>query len=163
MNTRINGLTKVLLGASVALGSAVIAPTTAEATLGDDATSVRANQGHLGCELRVEKVASGERHVLALSNGTVIRQYLSPAGVVYAVTWHGPRMPNLQEIFGGYAAQLSQRDRIRGGRHNMTLDGTNFMMRATGHGHTFAGRAWVPSLVPAGVDLNALLSTTVTK
>jgi hypothetical protein len=163
MNTRIKGLTRVVVGASVALGSAFVAPTPAQATLGGDAASVQANQSHLGGELRIEKLAYGERHILELSTGTVIRQYVSPTGVVYAVTWHGHRMPNLNEIFGSYAAELSRRDRIRGGRHNMALDGTNFMMRATGHGQTFAGRAWVPSLVPAGVDLDAVLRTTVTK
>jgi len=36
------------------------------------------------------------------------------------------------------------------------------MMRATGHGQTFSGRAWVPSLVPAGVDLDTMLRTAVT-
>jgi hypothetical protein len=163
MNTRISDLARVLVAAGVAVGATVVAPTTARATLGGDAASVAANQKTLGGALRIEKLAYGERHVLELASGTMIRQLVSPTGVVYAVTWHGHRMPDLRELFGSYAAQLSRRDRVKGGRHGMAFTGTDFMMRATGHGQTFAGRAWVPSLVPAGVDLDALLSTPVSR
>jgi hypothetical protein len=160
MRERLVGFRKLVLGGSIALAAVAGAPREAHATLGGVAASVDANRKNLGGVLRIERLAYGERHVLVLPTGMVIRQYLSPSGAVYAVSWHGHRMPNVQEILGSYAEQLSHRDRIKGGRHNMRLTGTDFMMSATGHGQTFSGRAWVPSLVPAGVDLDSILRST---
>jgi hypothetical protein len=44
MNTRINGLAKLIVAAGVALGTVASAPETARATLGGNAASVAANQ-----------------------------------------------------------------------------------------------------------------------
>jgi hypothetical protein len=162
MKKRFVAIGKVIVGVSVTLGCVAGGAATAHATLGGDAVSVQANQKTLGGTLHVETLPYGKLHVIQLPTGMVIRQYVSPAGAVFAVTWHGHRMPNVQEILGNYAEQLAHRDRITGGRHNMALTGTDFMMRATGHGQTFSGRAWVPSLVPAGVDLDTMLRTAVT-
>jgi hypothetical protein len=34
----------------------------------------------------------------------------------------------------------------------MNVDGSDLVIRSAGHNHSFAGRAWVPSLLPAGVN-----------
>jgi hypothetical protein len=151
-------LGKGIVGVNVVLAGVMGVPATAHATLGGDSASVEANRQALGGELRVEKLPYGERYTMLLPMGIVIRQYLSPSGAVYAVTWNGPRMPNLSELFGKYAEQYSHRDRPKGERHHMAFGGNDFMMRASGHMRTFSGRAWVPSLVPPGIDLDSVLS-----
>jgi hypothetical protein len=122
----------------------------ARATLGGDAASIAVNQQRLAATRRMQKIASGERHDLDLASGTVVHEYVSPAGLVYAIAWSGPRMPDLRELLGGYFAQLSSRA-PRGGHHRMALVGSDLVVRSSAHRHTFAGRAWVPSLVPPGV------------
>jgi hypothetical protein len=124
----------------------------ARATLGGDVASVVTNQARLGATRQALKVASGERHELVLPSGIVVRQYLSQSGAVYAVAWSGPRMPDLRELLGPYFAQWEQTDPAqRRGLHHMVMTGTDLVIQSSGHRGSFAGRAWVPSLVPAGV------------
>jgi hypothetical protein len=127
----------------------------AGATLGKDVASVQANEQHLNGARQVRALATGERHDIQLPSGTIVREYVSPAGVVYAVAWRGPRTPNLQELLGDYFPNLANRDR-RGGHHNLTVTMPDFVVRATSHTNFSSGKAWVPSLVPSGVDVAAL-------
>jgi hypothetical protein len=118
--------------------------------------SVADNEAHLGAARTVRKLASGERHELTLPSGLVVHEYVSAGGAVYAVTWSGPRMPDLRELLGPYFAQLSAGG-SKGGHHHVSLTGSDLVVRSAGHRGAFAGRAWVPSLVPAGVKVDASL------
>lgn len=142
-------LCRLALAAAGALCSAALAAPDAHATLGGDVASIAVNEQRMGASRHVHKLASGERHDLTLASGTVVREYVSATGVVYAVTWRGPRIPDLRELLGSHFAELSDRD-PGGGHHRMTVTRADFMVRSIGHGHSFAGRAWVPSLVPSG-------------
>jgi hypothetical protein len=132
------------------------APRNAGATLGGDLASVASNARALGATRQMTKLASGERHDLTLSSGIVVHEYVSKSGVVYAVSWSGPRMPDLKELLGPYFAQLSGRT-SKGSHHRMEVRGADVVVRSTGHRHSFAGRAWVPSLLPNGVQVDASL------
>jgi Protein of unknown function (DUF2844) len=131
----------------------------ARATLGGNVASIDENQAHLGGARRVETLATGERHVIELPSGIVLHEYVSPSGAVYAIAWRGPRMPDLRELLGAYFTQLSDRTgRAPGGSHHrMNLTGTDLVVQSSGHRGSFAGRAWVPSLVPSGVEIDASL------
>ena len=125
----------------------------ARATLGGDVASIAANERELSGVRHVQKLASGERHDLTLPSGIVVHEYLSAGGVVYAMSWRGPRVPDLRELLGPYFAELGGgAARMSGGHHRMTMTGSDLEIRSTGHGRTFTGRAGVPSLVPAGVN-----------
>jgi hypothetical protein len=150
------GRARVFAFALLAALASLAAASDAGATLGADVASVDSNAQATTATRVVQKLVVGERHELTLPSGTVVREYVSPAGAVYAVTWRGTRVPDLRELLGPYFGQLS-RQAIKGGHHGVTLTGTDFEVRSAGHGHTFAGRAWVPSLVPAGVAVDASL------
>jgi len=139
-----------------ALVCAAFAAPDAHATLGGDVASVEANQQQLGGARNVKKLAAGQRHELTLPSGIVVHEYVSAGGAVYAITWHGPQMPDLRELLGPYFAQLSNRT-SRLGHHQLSLTGSDLEIRSAGHRHTFGGRAWVPSLVPAGVTIDGSL------
>ena len=133
-------------------------PRFARATLGGDAASVAVNQRHFSSTRRVRRLPAGECHDLNLPSGPVVHEYLSPSGVVYAVSWHGHGMPDLRELLGTYFSRMPG-SRRRGGHHRMTLTGGDLVVESTSHGHLFTGRAWVPSLVPAGVDVTATVGS----
>ncbi len=141
---------QLAIGIAVVLGALGVTRD-ARATLGGDADSIAANQQHLSAARQVRPLTHGEYHELRLPSGPVVREYLSASGTVYAVSWHGHGMPNLQELLGAYFAQMSS-GRRHGGHHHLALTGNDLVLQSTGHGRLFAGRAWVPSLVPAGVD-----------
>ena len=129
-------------------------PGAAHATLGGTVATITTNQQRLSAKRTVQPLTNGQRHDLTLASGTIVHEYLSAKGDVYAVTWRGPRKPDLTELLGGYFAQLSTpaQGRRRGGHHHVQLNGQDFVVQSSGHNNFFSGRAWVPSLVPAGVD-----------
>jgi hypothetical protein len=145
---------------ALVVASALVAlsgPKLAHATLGGDLSSIVDNEQQLGAVRRVRPLAIGERHELSLPSGTVIHEYVSSSGAVYAVTWRGPRMPNLHELLGLYFAELGRRDiRTSFGHHRLNITSPDLIVRSSGHQRWFEGHAWLPSLVPTGVSADAL-------
>jgi hypothetical protein len=132
---------------------ATLAPR-AGATLGDDAASVAANAQRLKGSHVVRQLASVERHELLLPSGVLVEQYVAPGGKVFAIAWHGPRVPNLRELLGNYFGELANGPRL--GHHLVMVRGSDVVIQSSGHRLSFSGRAWVPSLVPTGVQLESL-------
>jgi uncharacterized protein DUF2844 len=126
------------------------APSTASATLGGDIGSVGENERALGAVRTMVTLSVGTRHDLALPSGGVVHEYVSPSGVVSAVTWQGPTAPNLRELLGAHFEDLA-RAPTHGGHHAVNLSLDDFELRSWNHGRSFGGRAWVPSRLPAGV------------
>ena len=146
------------LGILVALGATLGMARGAHATLGGDVASVATNQAHLRATRQVRSLPTGECHELRPASGPVVHEYLSPSGAVYAVSWHGHGAPDLRELLGPYFAQLSTGQR-RGGHHRMALTGSDLVVESSGHSRLFSGRAWIPYLVPAGVDVTATVGS----
>jgi hypothetical protein len=132
------------------LGLGALAAREARATLGGDATSVSANERALGAVRTTVTLTVGTRHDLALPSGGMVHEYVSPSGVVYAVTWQGPTAPNLRELLGARFEDLA-RALPQSGHHAVILSLDDFQVRSWSHRRSFGGRAWVPSLVPPGV------------
>ncbi|MEO6919722.1 MAG: DUF2844 domain-containing protein [Collimonas sp.] len=85
-------------------------------------------------------------------SGTTVREYISPANIVFAVSWQGPDMPNLQEVLGTYADQyVSAASVPHAGRRAVTIQSDQLVLHSGGHMRSFAGSAYVPSLLPQGV------------
>jgi hypothetical protein len=96
-----------------------------------------------------------------LESRTVVREYATPAGQVFAVTWQGPVLPNLQTLLGGYfpafeqeTAQARQAGRQRS---RVLMQTPGLVVQSSGRMGRFMGHAYAPDLVPAGVDIQALL------
>jgi Protein of unknown function (DUF2844) len=154
---------RILVG-TVALGCLLGAGRHAHATLGGDIASVEADQDRLRAVRQITKLPFGERHDLLLPSGVVVREYVSPGGTVFAITWHGPRMPDLRGLLGASFEQWVESDtRVRQGPHRTTMTGPDLVVRSGGHRGSFAGRAWVPSLVPPGVDPDTMLDGRVVR
>jgi hypothetical protein len=89
-----------------------------------------------------------------LANGTVINEYLSAEGVVFGIAWHGPRVPNLSVLLGSYFPQYQQQlqaQRASGARGQVNVQGTDLVVQSGGHMGAFAGNAYLPQSLPAGV------------
>ena len=99
----------------------------------------------------------------ASGDGGWIREYVSPQGIVFAVSWNTRFKPRLDTLLGryqaGYAAAASQA-LARPGRaavqRQATLRADDLVVQSSGFLNTFHGRAWAPSLVPAGFDAATL-------
>lgn len=100
-------------------------------------------------------------HERQLETGTLVREYATPAGLVFAVSWRGPVLPDLSELLGHYFSTFktetvqARAAGKRGAPVNMELD--DLVVRSNGRMRNFFGHAYVPGLIPAGVLINDVL------
>jgi hypothetical protein len=132
-------------------------PIPASAELGGDVTSVRNDQAHMrGALLRIAAVQSYRIHEVQAASGTIVREYVSPAGTVFAVAWQGPWLPDLRQLLGKYFEHYTQSAREaqarRRGHGPLLIQEAGLVVKQSGHPRAFAGSAYVPQLVPQGVD-----------
>lgn len=136
------GLALVLLGAC--------AP--AAATLGEDLGSVLADQAQLQGRLEIASTARYSVHSLQLASGTTVREYVSPAGMVFAVSWQGPAMPDLQQLLGRYFpayVEAVKNQGVAGGARATAPSG--LVAQSGGHMRAYTGRAYLAPMLPRGV------------
>jgi hypothetical protein len=140
-----------LLTALAVATAAFTAP--ALASLGGDESTVAADHAMLAgqSQIKVARVQRYAVHEMAAPSGTVVREFVSPAGKVFAVAWSGPSMPDLRQVLGPYfdtyVAAVAQRKAK--GPVNVVLPG--LVVQSSGHMRAFAGKAYLPDAVPTGV------------
>ena len=97
-----------------------------------------------------------------LDNGTRVQEFVTPAGLVFAVSWRGPVLPDLRALLGDYMGifqrytEAARQAGLRGGPVNLAQEG--LVLRSSGRMGHFSGHAYVPSLVPHGVNIHELLA-----
>ena len=47
-------------------------------------------------------------HEISRDDGTVIREYVTPAGKVFGVSWTGPTIPDLSQLLGTYNTEFQK-------------------------------------------------------
>jgi len=134
--------------------------TPALAALGGDVASVHQDQAHMKGTLKTTKAEAYTVHEIKANGGTVVKEYASPAGKVFAVSWRGPFIPNLQQLLGTYFDQFSQAAKAQReshvGRRPLNIQQPGLVVQSGGHMRGFIGRAYAPDLVPPGTNLDAL-------
>jgi len=121
------------------------------AELGGDVSTIQADQVRMKGALRVTQSAAYQIHELQTSSGTTVREYVSPAGKVFAVSWQGPWLPNLQQLLGPYFADYTSVQNQRHSRGPLLIHQSNLAVQSSGHMRSFVGRAYVPDMLPQGV------------
>ncbi len=142
----------------LAIACAILAlPVTGFAALGGDVNSVRNDQAQMRASLRVTTGSAYTVHEVRAATGHVVREYVSPAGRVFAVSWHGPTIPDMQQIMGAYFEQYTRAAQIRRSGHGpLLIEMPGLVVQQGGHMRAFSGRAYVPELLPQGVRTEAV-------
>jgi len=100
-------------------------------------------------------------HEVQLENGTSVQEYATLAGVVFAVTWRGPVLPDLNALLGDYFKTFkteTDQMRLAGGRGSpVRIDGGGLVVRSNGRMRNFFGHAYAPDMIPAGVNIKDVL------
>jgi len=136
--------------ASFALAMLVL-PLPAPAALGGKAASVQADQLHMNGTLRTAAVGQYTQYEIQLPSGTLVREYVSSAGVVFAIAWEGPSLPDLRQVLGAYFAQYVEAAGTPGSGPRI-IQQPGFVMHSGGHMRAFFGKAFIPQLLPQGVS-----------
>jgi Protein of unknown function (DUF2844) len=140
---------------SVLFCACVAMSQTGWAALGGTLATVRADEVHMHATRSVADHAGYEVHELVLGSGTVVREFASPAGRVFGVAWQGPFKPDLNQLLGEHfprlvaAGQGPRRD-----HRALKVQAGDLVIESDGRMRAFAGRAYLPALVPATVSLD---------
>jgi hypothetical protein len=122
------------------------------AALGEYEGSVSLDQQVLRADIREEAHTGYKFHQLITPEGAVIREYVSPDGKVFAVSWHARSLPNLPQLLGSYfprVQQAAQAQVQRGGP--LVIQTGDFVYVSSGRMMNFRGSAYVPGLLPKNV------------
>jgi Protein of unknown function (DUF2844) len=129
------------------------------ASLGGNAGSIQADTARMGASVNVSSSDNYQVHQLQSPAGTVVSEYISSSGTVFAVTWRGPFLPDMQQILGSYFQQyseaLSSQPR-QYGRRPLDIRQPGLVVQTGGHMRAHWGRVYVPTLVPEGVSAEQL-------
>jgi hypothetical protein len=129
----------------------------AAAELGGNMATVQADQKHLQGTRNVTSNAAYDVHEIKTATGATVREFVSPAGAVFAVAWQGSWKPDLQQIMGPYFAQYLQAiqaKRIKRGPISLQING--LIVESGGHPRSFTGRAYLPQMMPQGITSAAI-------
>jgi hypothetical protein len=93
-----------------------------------------------------------------LDSGTIVREYADAAGVVFAVSWQGPTLPDLRTLLGDKFTVMTANaaKRPKAGHSQLAVDQSDVVIVSNGHMRAFTGRAWIPSALPTGFDTSTI-------
>ena len=124
----------------------------ARATLGEDAKTVELDRQQIRATRQIAARSAYSVHVLQAAGGAQVREYVSPAGVVFGVSWGGPTMPNLRQLLGAhFDTFVASPNRQRGGHGHLAVHEGSLVVESGGHMRSFHGRAYLSDALPAGV------------
>jgi hypothetical protein len=144
----------------LALSSAVIiAVEPVRATLGESVVSIQSDRKALSAEQRGTAIQNGFTVQEIKSGSTTVREYVSPAGIVFGVAWNGLMRPDLTQLLGAYSNEYHQAWRRiphNRGRSHLDVKTNRVVVQQWGHMRNLRGRAYVPSLIPSGVSVDEI-------
>jgi hypothetical protein len=133
-------------------------PFAANATLGEQDTTVDRDRQALGASHKLVQKSNYSVHELN-ANGNTIREYVRPDGVVFGVSWRGIKRPDLSAIFGAYYDEYKTASDAQPpviGRQPVTVTTSKIVVHRGGHMRDIHGQAFVPDLVPSNVNTEEL-------
>lgn len=161
-NFRIAGIRMVFLG--LALAASV---DEAMATLGQAPSLLMAPAAPTASAARRQAAAPAAQsgfytlHETLLENGTSVREYATPAGVVFALAWRGPVLPDLSVLLGNYFQAFkaaTEQARTVGKRGSpVNVERGDLVVSSNGRMRNFFGYAYAPTLIPNGVNVKDVL------
>ena len=121
------------------------------AVLGGAVESVVTDQAKLQANRKVMQSRDYAIHEISRDDGTLIREYVTPDGKVFGVSWSGPVIPDLSQLLGAYNTEFQNTMRGKRGRRSAgVVRNADLVVESSGHLRAFHGRAYLSSLLPSG-------------
>jgi hypothetical protein len=120
------------------------------AALGEYESSVSLDQQAMRGEVRTEVRQGYKLQQIISPNGTIVREYISPQGIVFGIAWKGHFAPDMQQLLGSSYVELQQALQSRTPRRGAPLivRTDKLVFVSGGHMRAYYGHAYVPNLVP---------------
>jgi hypothetical protein len=127
----------------------------ARAALGGDAASVAADAVVLHGVIHSILLQQYDIHEITSDNGMRLREFQNRSGVVFAVVWSGPAMPDLQKLLGTsyntYATAVAAESHP-GLKRPLRIATSDLVVESDGHMRAYTGRAYLAALIPPGTS-----------
>ena len=126
------------------------------AGLGGAASSVADDTVKMKGQARSTAVAGYTVSQITLPSGTVVNEYVSAEGKVFAVTWKGESVPDLSQTLGTYFTEYKAAASVTPhvGHHHLAVQQPDLVVMTGGHMRAWSGKAYVPSLLPPNFSLD---------
>ena len=126
------------------------------AGLGGDATSVATDTARMKGQSRSTAAGGYTVSQITLPSGTVVNEYVSTEGKVFAVTWKGASVPDLSQTLGTYFTEYKAAASVtpHAGHHHLSVQQPDLVVMTGGHMRAWNGKAYVPSLLPPNFSLD---------
>lgn len=146
-----------LLRGSVLI-SILVVSSSAFAALGQDVSSVQSDGVRMKAAVSVLPGQSFSVHELRAPTGTRIREFVSPAGQVFGISWQGSSIPDLRQLLGEYFDQYMQAAQTTPRVHQRVvhIETGDLVFDSGGHMRFIVGRAYLRDKVPNGVSADAI-------
>jgi hypothetical protein len=140
-----------------ALLTAALGPNIAAAALGEAESSVQADVAKFQGAVNSSEHLTYRVHEITLPSGTLVREYVSQSGAIFAIAWRGPTVPNLRQALGKYFdSYVSAAKGTPVGHRRLDISSTDLVVHAMGHMRAFTGIAYLPQAIPSGVSVGEL-------
>jgi hypothetical protein len=129
------------------------------AGLGQPEASVTSDQLHMKSEHRVQDLQAYKVHELANTEGAVVREYVSPDGTVFGITWQGRSTPDMNQLLGNYVNnfQTATRDQTQiRQRRGIAIRTSDFVYSNFCRLGVCSGSAYAPKLLPSNVSVEVM-------
>jgi hypothetical protein len=87
----------------------------------------------------------------------MVREFVSPSGGVFAVSWEGRFIPEMKQILGTYFEKYSQAVQAAtttyAGRRPLSIHLPSLVIETGGHMGWYYGRAYLSQSLPQGASL----------
>lgn len=165
-------LSQFAAGVAISLGCGLL-PSPSLAALGQDPTlgqsggststsaSVTALQQQSVIKRSVQSSAATYSTVsTVLPSGTQLTEFVNAAGKVFAISWQGPTLPDLNVMLGTYFSTFkSNRERpsrVWNVGTPVSASDDEVVIQSNGRMGNFMGHAYVLKMIPAGVSIESL-------
>ena len=130
------------------------------AGLGEPQSSIETDRARISARHAVARTPQYTVHELTMADGSLVQQYVAGNGLVFAVRWNTLSKPDLSKLLGSafvsYTGAVQQAAQRGGIQRQFRHAGTDLVVQSGGHLHVYSGYAYRPSLMPQGLEPQAL-------
>ncbi len=141
-------------------GGVLLGVNGARAELGGAADTIQVDQVRLRGVTHQRTDWQMTTHEISLSDGSSIKEYVNASGLVFAVSWHTRLKPQLQALLGSpyvpVLPSLVAASGVSSMKRTQSMRQPHLVLRQGGRMNAFVGLAYIPTLVPNGVNADAL-------
>lgn len=120
------------------------------AALGQPHESIQYDMQNLKGKLVTKQMEGYSVEEITRGDGSILREFVSPAGQIFGVAWQGFTMPNLNQILGTSADVFQKATQGAHHRGPLSVHVGQLVVETGGHMRSFHVRAYRLDLLPKG-------------